>query len=67
MIQNPSVLTKAQADIDRIVGQDRLPDFGDRKALPYLEAIVKEVLRWRLVTPLGKCVSNLFQASKPHA
>ncbi|KAF8897015.1 cytochrome P450 [Mucidula mucida] len=53
MIQNPSVLKKAQADIDRFVGQDRLPDFGDRKALPYLEAIVKEVLRWRLVTPLA--------------
>ncbi|KAF9026241.1 cytochrome P450 [Hymenopellis radicata] len=53
MVQNPSVLKKAQADIDSIVGHDRLPDFGDRKELPYLEAILKELLRWRLVTPLA--------------
>ncbi|KAF9026240.1 cytochrome P450 [Hymenopellis radicata] len=53
MVQNPSILEKAQADIDSIVGHDRLPDFDDRKALPYLEAILKEVLRWRLVTPLA--------------
>ncbi|KAF9016001.1 cytochrome P450, partial [Hymenopellis radicata] len=53
MVQNPSILKKAQADIDSIVGHDRLPDFDDRKALPYLEAILKEVLRWRLVLPLA--------------
>ncbi|KAF8897011.1 cytochrome P450 [Mucidula mucida] len=53
MVQNPSSLKKAQADIDSIVGNERLPDFNDRKSLPYLEAIVKEVLRWRVVSPLA--------------
>jgi len=35
---------KAQAELDRVVSR-RLPDFGDMEELPYLSAIVKEVLR----------------------
>ncbi|KAF8897014.1 cytochrome P450 [Mucidula mucida] len=53
MVQNPDILKHVQVDIDNIVGHDRLPDFSDRKELPYLEALVKEVLRWRLVLPLA--------------
>ncbi|KAF8897012.1 cytochrome P450 [Mucidula mucida] len=53
MVQNPNILKKVQTDIDSIVGHDRLPDFGDRKTLPYLQAVLKEVLRWRPVGPLA--------------
>ena len=35
---------KAQAELDRVV-TGRLPDFDDMDELPYLSAIVKEVLR----------------------
>ncbi|KAF5374224.1 hypothetical protein D9758_004661 [Tetrapyrgos nigripes] len=49
----PSVMKKAQAEIDAVVGRDRLPTFEDRDHLPYIQAIVKEVLRWRPVAPLG--------------
>ncbi|KAF5343067.1 hypothetical protein D9758_011141 [Tetrapyrgos nigripes] len=49
----PNVMKKAQAEIDAVVGRDRLPTFEDRKNLPYIRAIVKEVLRWRPVGPLG--------------
>lgn len=42
---------KAHAEIDRTIGKDRLPSFADRDKLPYLDAIVKEVQRWRPVTP----------------
>ena len=35
--------------------QDRLPNFSDRGALPYSNAIIKEAMRWQPVTPLGTC------------
>lgn len=53
MILHPDVARKAQAQIDAVVGRDRLPTFGDRERLPYIEAMVKEVHRWRPVGPVG--------------
>ena len=53
MVLHPDIQTKAQADIDRVVGRDRLPDFNDRSALPYVDAILRETLRWYPVVPLG--------------
>ena len=45
MVLHPHVLKKAQEEIDRVVGPNRLPDFDDRENLPYIEAIFQEVLR----------------------
>ena len=50
----PEVQEKAQAEIDAIIGPDRLPDFEDRHSLSYINAVVKETMRWHLVSPLGK-------------
>ena len=50
----PEVQKKAQAEIDAVVGQNRLPDFHDRPSLPYINAVVKESSRWNLVAPLGR-------------
>ena len=55
----PDVLKKAQAEIDAVIGSDRLPNFADRDSLPYIEALVKEVLRWNAVVPLGACLVML--------
>ncbi|KAH9160853.1 cytochrome P450 [Lactarius sanguifluus] len=49
----PEVQRKAQTEIDQVVGISRLPDFSDQDALPYVQAVLKEVLRWHPVTPLG--------------
>ncbi|KAF7967529.1 hypothetical protein HWV62_33982 [Athelia sp. TMB] len=49
----PEVQKKAQAEIDAVVGNDRLPNFSDRANLPYCNAILKEVLRWNVVAPLA--------------
>lgn len=49
----PEVQKKAQAEIDEVVGSERLPSFADRDRLPYVEALIKEVLRWNPVAPLG--------------
>lgn len=53
MALHPEVQYKAQEEIDRVVGSDRLPVFEDRRALPYVEAIYREVMRWQPVLPLG--------------
>lgn len=53
MIKYPEVQRKAQAEIDNVVGNKRLPDFQDEPNLPYLTALVKELYRWRVVTPLA--------------
>jgi len=49
----PEVQKKAQAEIDAVIGPNRLPDFQDRPSLPYINAVVKESSRWNLVLPLG--------------
>jgi cytochrome P450 len=53
MVLYPQVARKAQDEIDRVVGPERMPTFDDLKDLPYIDAIVKEVLRWRPVIPGG--------------
>jgi cytochrome P450 len=53
MVLYPEVQKKAQAEIDAVIGPNRLPDFQDRPSLPYINAIVKESMRWHLVLPLG--------------
>ncbi|KAJ7366634.1 cytochrome P450 [Mycena albidolilacea] len=53
MALNPEVVRKAQHEIDTVVGLDCLPGFEHRSALPYCEAVVREVLRWRPIVPLG--------------
>ncbi|KAI1790086.1 cytochrome P450 [Ganoderma leucocontextum] len=53
MASHPQVLKKAQAELDAVVGPHRLPDFEDMKSLPYICALVKELLRWRVVGQLG--------------
>ena len=53
MTLNPDTMKKAQEEVDRVVGSDRLPDFDDEKDLPYIKAMVKEVLRWRPVNKFG--------------
>ncbi|KAF9239603.1 cytochrome P450 [Melanogaster broomeanus] len=53
MLQNPEVQKRAQAEIDTVVGTDRLPHFDDRPSLPYVEAVLRETLRMYPVVPLG--------------
>ncbi|KAJ3558862.1 hypothetical protein NM688_g675 [Phlebia brevispora] len=53
MVLHPYVLHRAQKEIDAVVGRDRLPSFSDKEQLPYIDAIIKELLRWRPVGPLS--------------
>jgi cytochrome P450 len=49
----PDVLKRIQAELDSVVGQDRMPTFDDERSLPFLGAFIKDVTRWRPVVPIG--------------
>ncbi|KAG9312746.1 cytochrome P450 [Chiua virens] len=53
MMNHPEVQRRAQADIDRVVGRKRLPSFDDREALPYVDAVLRETMRWSPMSPMG--------------
>ena len=53
MLLYPEIQRKAQDELDVVTGRERLPTFEDRPRLPFVDAVCKEVLRWRPVTPLG--------------
>ncbi|KIP07601.1 hypothetical protein PHLGIDRAFT_70797 [Phlebiopsis gigantea 11061_1 CR5-6] len=50
---NSEAQRKAQEELDRVVGTDRLPLLSDRGSLPYVEALIKEVMRWHPILPLS--------------
>jgi cytochrome P450 len=52
MVAFPETQRRAQAELDSVVGRSRIPTFSDLPSLPYLRAMVKEVLRWRPVLPV---------------
>lgn len=54
MLAQPEVQRRAQMEIDDVVFPGSLVDFEHEPALPYITAIVKEVIRWKPVTPVGK-------------
>lgn len=46
------MVKKAQEELDRVVGNDRLPEFSDWDNLPYTSALLKELMRWACPIPL---------------
>ncbi|KAF7346397.1 O-methylsterigmatocystin oxidoreductase [Mycena sanguinolenta] len=53
MAVHPDIQKKAQTEIDTVIGTHRLPRFEDRHSLPYIEALYREVMRWKPVGSLG--------------
>ncbi|KAI0662146.1 cytochrome P450 [Cubamyces menziesii] len=53
MVLYPEVQIRARAELDAVVGPHRLPDFSDRDQLVYINAILKESLRWHNTFPLA--------------
>jgi cytochrome P450 len=49
----PEVQAKAREEIDRVLGCDELPNWNDRARLPYIEAMIAELLRWKPIAPLA--------------
>ncbi|KZP06779.1 cytochrome P450 [Athelia psychrophila] len=53
MVLYPEAQAKARAEIDSVLGEGQLPTFADESSLPYLSAVVSEVLRWEVVAPFA--------------
>ena len=59
MALHPNKQKKAQAELDRVVGADRLPQISDLDSLPYVSAVIKETMRWHPALPLSKDLLQL--------
>ncbi|KZV67292.1 cytochrome P450 [Peniophora sp. CONT] len=53
MLAYPEVQERAQRELDAVVGRSRTPTFADMDHLPYIGAMVKELIRWAPTSPLG--------------
>ncbi|KAG1856466.1 cytochrome P450 [Suillus subluteus] len=53
MVLHPDIQEKAHRLIENVVGTKRLPTFQDRPSLPYIDAILRECLRWHPVLLLA--------------
>ncbi|KAJ7649568.1 cytochrome P450 [Mycena polygramma] len=49
----PDIQATAQAELDKVLTDGRLPQLSDRASLPYLECLMREVLRWKPLAPIG--------------
>ncbi|GFY59622.1 cytochrome P450 2U1 [Trichonephila inaurata madagascariensis] len=47
------VQEKIQAEIDNVVGRNRSPNWSDHVKMPYTEATIMEIMRWRTVVPIN--------------
>ncbi|KAK1978583.1 cytochrome P450 [Colletotrichum cereale] len=53
MITYPVYMHKVQAMLDEVVGNERMPVYADKAQLPYIDAMMEEVMRWRPILPAG--------------
>ncbi|KAJ5523652.1 hypothetical protein N7494_010302 [Penicillium frequentans] len=53
MTMFPDVQCEAQREIDKVFGTPTLPKTTDRESLPYVNALVKEALRWHTIAPFS--------------
>lgn len=60
----PDVQRRAQVEIDTVLGHNTLPTMDDRLRLPYVEALMLEVLRWGQVVP--QCVPHVSREDDVH-
>lgn len=50
LMRYPEAIKKAQEEIDRVLGPDRLPTLADRESLPYVDCVVGETVRYAFAT-----------------
>ncbi|KAF9482335.1 cytochrome P450 [Pholiota conissans] len=53
MLLYPEVQKRGRQAMIQAISNERLPIFSDMQSIPYVDAIIKEVLRWRPVAPLA--------------
>ncbi|KAF5343228.1 hypothetical protein D9758_013398 [Tetrapyrgos nigripes] len=53
LVKNPDAMRKGQIAVDERTGGGRLADFSDFGSIPYVDALLRETLRWIPLTPLS--------------
>ncbi|KAG1745097.1 cytochrome P450 [Suillus paluster] len=53
MVLYPDIQARAREELNQVVSHDKIPCIDDKASLPYLDAILREVLRWFPPVPLG--------------
>ncbi len=56
MALHPDIQVRAQVELDSVLGKGCQPSYTDVDSLPYLAAVLKEVLRFAPIGPLGKII-----------
>ena len=46
IVADSLVQARIQAEMDLVIGKERLPDFSDKPRLPYLQCVILEILRF---------------------
>ncbi|XP_067119573.1 cytochrome P450 2U1-like [Centruroides vittatus] len=49
----PDIQKKIHAEIDEVVGKEKTPSWMDHSSMPYTEAVLMEVQRWKTVVPVN--------------
>ncbi|KAG8175380.1 hypothetical protein JTE90_007391 [Oedothorax gibbosus] len=49
----PEIQKKIHQEIDAVLGTERFPTYQDKADMPYTEAAISEVLRWRTTLPMN--------------
>ncbi|KAM5540993.1 hypothetical protein V8D89_005304 [Ganoderma adspersum] len=53
MLLYPDIQARARQELDEALGTHRLPTFEDFGSVPYIDAMIKELLRWQPIVQLN--------------
>ncbi|KFM59350.1 Cytochrome P450 18a1, partial [Stegodyphus mimosarum] len=53
MAAYPDVQKQVQTEIDEVISRERLPTWKDHLQMPYTEAVIMELMRWKTIIPIN--------------